>query len=167
MATERLARAHDRGSFDCGVPALNEFLQRSARQNQDRDLIQTRLLRDDANPSRIKGFYTLAVGSIRYIEADPELSRGASAQYDIPVILLARLAVDREFHRRGIGSALLRDAMRRTLKVADNAGVRALLVDAKDHGAREWYERFNFAPYEAAPLRLFLLTKKIRESSAS
>lgn len=167
MATERLARTHDRGSFDCGVPALNDFLKRSARQNQDRDLIQTRLVRDDTNPSRIKGFYTLAAGSIRYAEADNELSRGAPTQYDIPIILLARLAVDLEFQRLGIGRALLKNAMLCTLEIADSAGVRALLVDAKDDGARTWYEGFGFAPFNTAPLRLFLLTRKIRESSNS
>ena len=99
MAIITLAKTHDRKSFDCGTTELNNFLQDSARQNQQRDLVRTHVDCDDADPSRIRGYYTLVAGGIHYDEADPALARGASSRYDIPIILLARLAVDRQFHR--------------------------------------------------------------------
>ena len=160
MAIERLIKAHDRTSFDCGVPALNDFLQKSVLQNQTRDLIQTHVTSDNA--LFVRGFYTLAAGSIRYDEADEALSRGAPKQYDIPIVLLARLGVTKDDQSVGLGSALLKDAIKRTLSISENAGVKALVVDAKDDRARAWYEKFDFAPFAEKPLRLFMLTKKMR-----
>ena len=164
MAIITLAKTHDRKSFDCGTTELNNFLQDSARQNQQRDLVRTHVDCDDADPKRIRGYYTLVAGGIHYDEADPALARGASSRYDIPIILLARLAVDRQFQGGGIGTALMQDACRRTVDMAGHAGIRALVVDARNNAVRDWYRRFDFVPYDSRPLRLYLLTAKIREA---
>ena len=161
MAIITLAKTHDRKSFDCGTTELNNFLQDSARQNQQRDLVRTHVDCDDADPKRIRGYYTLVAGGIHYDEADPALARGASSRYDIPIILLARLAVDRRCQGGGIGTALMQDACRRTLEIARHAGVKALVVDAKNDMIRNWYMQFDFMRFASQPLRLFLMTANL------
>jgi len=78
-------------------------------------------------------------------------------------MLLARLAVDRHWQKRGISAALLKDAMLRTLQAADIAGIRALVVHAKDDEARRFYERFDFLPSPSDPLHLLILLKDARK----
>jgi GNAT superfamily N-acetyltransferase len=77
-------------------------------------------------------------------------------------MLLARLAVDRTYQGVGLGQALLKDALHRTAQAADIAGIRALVVHAKDEQARQWYEQFNFDPSPTDPLHLFLLMKDVQ-----
>jgi len=78
------------------------------------------------------------------------------------MMLLARLAVDSKFQKQGLGTALLKDALLRTQDAADIAGIRAVVVHAKDEAARQWYLKFDFEPSPIAPMQLFLLVKDIR-----
>lgn len=93
----------------------------------------------------------------------PERVKKGLANHSIPIMLLARLAVDRHWQKRGIGAALMKDAMLRTRQAADIAGIRALMVHAKDDDARSFYQHFNFVPSPSDPLHLFILLKDARE----
>lgn len=112
------------------------------------------------------GYYSLAVGAVDPMEAPERVKKGL-ARHPTPVMVLARLAVDRGYQGHGIGSALLKDALLRTLQVAEHAGIRAILVHAKDPKARAFYERFDFEASPLDPFQLLLLLKDVRRSFAS
>jgi len=154
---EKLDARHAVEEFDCGQGALNRFLIRFALVNQRSHAAQTYIgLANDT----IIGYYTLAVGEIAYADAAHCLVKGM-ARHPVPVMLLARLAVHRDGQGQGIGAGLLKDAIRRTAQAADIAGIRALVVHAKDDAARGFYERFGFAPSPTDPWHLFILIKEL------
>lgn len=155
---EKLQPHHAVEMFDCGEDALNRFLQKHALQNQHSGGSQTYV---GLAAETLVGYYALAVGSVEQDHAPERIKKGI-ARYSIPIMLLARLAVDLHWQRQGVGAGLLKDAMLRTLQAADIAGIRALVVHAKDTGARTFYERFDFLPSPTDPLHLFLLLKDVR-----
>ena len=156
---EKLHRRHAVETFDCGEEALNRFLIRFALPNQMANASQTYVgLADDDS---IVGFYTLVVGEVRYEGAPERLTKGL-ARHPVPVMLLARLGVSQQWQGKRIGAGLLRDAILRTLQAADIAGVRALVVHAKNDAARSFYERFDFQPSPTDPLHLFALIKDLK-----
>ena len=110
------------------------------------------------------GYYSLAAGEVTHEAAPARVAKGM-ARHPIPVMLLARLATDLTWRGRGLGAALLVDAMRRTLQAADIAGIRALVVHAKDEKARRFYEHFNFDASPKDPLHLSILIKEIRRQT--
>lgn len=155
---EKLTRRHAVDPFDCGEPALDRFLARFAFPNQQANASQTYVgLADDT----VIGFYTLVVGEVAHAEAPERLVKGL-ARHPVPIMLLARLAVARDWQGKGIGAGLLRDAVLRTLQAADIAGIRALAVHAKDDAARVFYRRFDFVESPTDPLHLFALIKDLR-----
>jgi GNAT superfamily N-acetyltransferase len=103
----------------------------------------------------------LAVGSVDPATATPRVTKG-TAQHPVPVMILARLAVDLQHQRVGLGKALLKDALKRTAQAAEIAGIRALLVHAKDEQARQWYQNWEFEPSASDPFHLFLLMKDLK-----
>jgi GNAT superfamily N-acetyltransferase len=111
---------------------------------------------------RVIAFYCLATGAVLQKEAPGRVRRNMPEP--IPVMILGRLAVDRRFQGRGLGKALLRDAILRTLQAADIAGIRAVLVHAKDDDARQFYARFGFLPSPLDPLTLMLPLNDARET---
>jgi GNAT superfamily N-acetyltransferase len=158
---EPIAKSHDRASFDCGEPALNEFLRRHARQSHQRGGAKTFVAVEDASPSKILGFFSLAPASLSF-ERTPAVVKRGLARHDVPVFLLARLAVVRSAQGAGLGGQLLVAAGRRCLRAAEQVGGVALLIDAKDHPAAEWYARFGAIPLLDAPLSLLLPLQTIR-----
>ena len=158
FAIEKLARHHAVEDFDCGQAALNRFLLRFALSSQQANAAQTYVGLADAE---IVGFYTLVVGEVAYADAPERLTNGL-ARHPVPLMLLARLAASMTWHGRGIGAGLLKDAMRRTVQVADIVGIRALAAHAKDDAARAYYEHFGFVASPSDPLHLFILTKDLR-----
>ena len=156
---EKLARDHAVDVFDCGHEALNRFLARFALPNQQANASQTYVGLADRV---VIGFYTLVVGELGY-EAAPERLTKGHARHPIPVMVLARLAVSKAWHGKGAGGGLLKDAMLRTLQAADIAGIRAVVVHAKDESARAFYEHFGFASGSIDPLHLYVLTKELRK----
>jgi predicted N-acetyltransferase YhbS len=152
-----LDASHDREAFDCGVEPLNDYLHKYALQNQQnrsaRSYVATR-------GARVVGYYTLAAGSVGRADTPDRVTKGL-ANHPVPVILLARLAVDRSEQGQGLGKGLLKDAFRRVIQAADLIGCRALLVHAKDESAKAFYEKFGFVPSPTHPLHLFLLVKDI------
>ena len=143
---EAITRKHDRSAFDCGEPALNEFLLRYARQSHDQGAAKTILAIDDTTRA-ILGFYSLAPASLAY-QRTPEILRRGLARHDVPGFRLARIAVDRAQQGHGLGGQLLLAAGRRCLVAASIAGGTVLIIDAKSDKAAAWY-----ASYGAVPLR--------------
>jgi len=145
-------------SFDCGQGALNQFLLHFALVNQKSNSAQTYV---SCQSGAVVGFYSLAVGSVEPSNAAPRVTKG-NPQHPVPVMILARLAVDLEHQGAGLGKALLKNALLRTAQAADIAGIRALLVHAKDEPARQWYLHWEFEPSPSDPFHLFLLLKDIK-----
>ena len=156
---EKLQAHHAVEAFDCGQEALNRFLQKHALQNQRSGGSQTYVgLVNEA----VIGYYALAVGSVEQDHAPERVKKGL-AKHSIPIMLLARLAVDLNWQKQGIGAALVKDATLRTLQAADIVGIRALMVHAKDDVAKKFYERFDFLPSPTDPLHFFMLLKDVRK----
>ena len=154
----KLAATDQTDAFDCGQAALNQFLQRFALVNQKANSAQTYVCcQDDV----VIGFYSLAVGSVDPETAPSRTTKGL-ARHPVPVMILARLAVDKEHQRKGLGQALLKNALLRTAQAADIAGIRCLLVHAKDDAARQWYESWEFEPSPTDPYHLFLMLKDLK-----
>ena len=145
-------------SFDCGHVALNEFLQRFALVNQRSNSSQTYA---SCNAGQVAGFYSLAVGSVEPSHSAPRVIKGIP-RHPVPVMILARLAIDQRYQRQGLGKALLKNALLRTVQAADIAGIRALLVHAKDEEARNWYRQWGFEESPTDAYHLFLLVKDIK-----
>lgn len=144
--------------FDCGKPALNEWLLRYSKQAQPSGSAKTYVVVDG---QRIAGYFSLTVGQIDIFEA-PERVRKGMGNYPIPVVILARLAVALNDQGRGIGLGMLQDAIRRTLTIAEQAGVRALLTHPIDETAARFYLRFGFEASPAREQQLILLLKDAR-----
>lgn len=157
---EKLRPEHAIESFDCGQPTLNNWLRKHALQNQGANAAQTYVgLVDEV----VVGYYSLAVGQVEYADAPERLKKGL-ARHPVPIMLLARLAVHKDWQRKGVGRGLLKDALLRTLQAAGIAGIRALVVHAKDDEARRYYEQFDFAASPTDPLHLFVLLKDVRKN---
>ena len=158
-AVQKLDASHEVDAFDCGKEPLDRFLQRHALVNQKAGSAQTYVV--CRGEQRVAGYYSLAVGAVEHADAPGRVGKGL-ARHPIPVMLLARLAIDRAEQGKGLGKALLKDALLGTAQAAEIAGIRALLVHAKDDEARAWYEQFDFEPSPTDPYHLFLLMKDLR-----
>jgi GNAT superfamily N-acetyltransferase len=160
---EKLTKDHNLSSFDCGKPSLNDWLRRFALTNQQSDSARTYVLHRAA---RVVGYYSLSAGSVRKEESPARIAKGL-AKHPIGVILLARLAVDRTERGKGLGKAMLIDALSRVLAAADAIGARAILVHAIDEEAAAFYAKFGFEPSPLDPKQLMLLMKVLRATLKS
>jgi len=161
MEIKRLDKIQDRHSFDCEAQPLNDYLRKYALQNQKKDSARTYVATNEKN--QIIGYYTLVFGSVSIEETTPEISAGLG-KYPIPVILPARLAVDITRIGKGLGKALMRDALLRAVRASEIAGLRAFLVHAKDESAKTFYEKLGFQPSPHNEFHLFLKMSDIRAS---
>ncbi len=157
-APQALGASHSLEEFDCGKPSLDDWLTRHARQAQASGSAKTYVVADGV---RVAGYYSLTVGQIDTLEAPDRVRRGMGG-YPIPVVILARMAVTRQDQGRGIGVGMLQDAIRRTLTIAEQAGVRALLTHPIDEEASRFYLRFGFEASPAREQQLLLLLKDAR-----
>ncbi len=155
---EPLDARHQIDRFDCGKPALDAWLARHARQAQTSGSAKTFVVTQE---NQVVGYYSLTVGQVDTLDA-PERVRQGMGQYPIPVVILARLAVQLRCQGQGIGSAMLRDAIRRTLTIAEQAGIRALLTHPIDDPAARFYERFGFMRSPLREQQWLLLLKDAR-----
>lgn len=150
-----LARHHDRATFDCGVPPLNEYLRRYARQNHESGGAKTFVAAPAATSTIILGYYTISPGAIAFANAPPTLTKRLG-RYEVPVFRLGRLAVSLGMQGQGLGADLLLAAGARALAVAGEVGGVALAIDAKDDRAATWYQRFGALRLLDDPLKLVL-----------
>lgn len=153
-----LAADHLLDDFDCGKASLDDWLVRHGRQAQASGSANTFVVVDGR---RVAGYFSLSVGQVDSVEA-PECIRKGMGQYPIPVVLLARLAVNRAYQGQGIGVGMLQDAIRRTLLIAEQAGIRAMLTHPIDADADTFYRRFGFVPSPVREGQLLLLLKDAR-----
>ena len=157
---EKLRRDHNLAAFDCGNVTLTTWLKKFAWPNQQADSSKTYVA---VRENRVVGYYALAAGSVHKHETPERISKGL-ANHPISVVLLARLAVDLTEKGKGLGKALLVDALRRVEEAADIIGVRAVMVHAIDDAARRFYEHFEFDHSPIDPFQLMLLMKDIRRA---
>jgi len=158
----KLDRTHRVESFDCGYEGLDRYLTRFALNNESAGSAQTYVA---VEGDRAIGYYSLAVGAVAHAEAPPRVTKGL-ARHPVPVMLLARLAVDRAARGQGLGAILLHDALRRTLQAADIVGIRAVIVHAKGDDAKRFYEHFDFDLSPTDAYYLFLLIKDLQRPSS-
>jgi GNAT superfamily N-acetyltransferase len=147
-----LTANHGVDSFECGETSLNDWLKRRAMTNQLSGASRTFVVTDHAG--RVYGYYALAAGALSHQAATGSIRRNMPDP--IPVLVLARLAVDQQAQGIKLGAALLQDAVNRAQGVAQNAGVRALLVQALHERARQFYEHYGFQPSPLHALTLML-----------
>jgi len=155
---EKLSKAHDLSSFDCGKESLNTWLKKFALTNQQSDSSQTYVVHRNGV---VIGYYALTAGSVRPEDSPERIAKGL-AKNPIGVILLARLATDKREQGKGLGKALLKDALLRIISAADAIGARAVLVHAIDEEARRFYEKFEFERSPVDEFELMLLMKDLR-----
>jgi len=151
-----LSAQHDLVGFDCGKPALNDWLVRHAMQAQSSGSARTFVYTQQA---QVAGYFSLTVGQIDVLDA-PERIRKGMGQDPLPVVILARLAVSIQHQGLGIGTGLLRDAILRTLLIAEQAGIRALMTHPIDEQAEQFYRRFGFEPSPLVNRQLYVLLLK-------
>src|SRR5262245_60801157 len=151
LAPEPIDATFGTAQFDCGEPALDRWLTRYALANEVTGRSRTFVVRqrDDLN---VAAYYCLSTAVVQYGEATKRATQGLPRDEPVPAILLGRLAVDLKHQSRGLGKALLADAVRRTfVSIASNAGVRLLVVHAKHERARDFYLRWQFEPSPLSP----------------
>jgi len=149
---ELLQSVHDRSQFDCGVASLNVYLQKYALQNQKKRMIRNYVT---CKAKQVVGFYSLVYGSVGQ-DAAPKFLLQGGGKYALPVMILARLAVTKTEKGNGLGKALLKNAILRTLQAADIAGLKAVFVQAKNNEVKQFYEQYGFMAIPNHPLHLFL-----------
>jgi GNAT superfamily N-acetyltransferase len=146
---------HDRNGFDCGVPELNDYLKRLAEQHRRKGVSTPFVLVDTDTPSRILGYYCLSAAQVDSAELR-ENDRKKLPRYPVPCFRLGRLAIRKDRHGQGIGKLLLACAVDRCLKARNDVAAYALIVDAKDMNARQFYEHYGFTAFAGAPMTLYL-----------
>jgi len=151
-APEPLTAAHWLDDFDCGEAVLDDWLKRRALANQSSGASRTFVVADDGG--RVRGYYAMAAGAVSHQLATTRVRRNMPDP--VPVMVLARLAVDRRAQGFHLGASLLQDAISRSVAVSQNAGVRALLVHALHEQARQFYEHYGFQPSPTHPMTLML-----------
>ena len=154
LVVEPLGRRHDRTSFACSLPELDRYLKRQAGQDVRRRIARV-FVCTAQDADNVLGFYTLSALSIDLVSLPDNLSRKLP-HHPVPCVLLGRLAVDSSVQGQGLGHMLLADAVKRVMAASETVAMRAMIVDAANHEAKRFYERFGFAPLQGDPMRLFL-----------
>ena len=160
LIIEKLNQAHGLSEFDCSNATLDTWLKRYAWTNLRAETAKTYVAH---RGGRVLGYHALVAGSVQKHEAPERIAQGI-ANHPVGVILLARLAVDKSEHGKGLGKALLRDALGRIAQAADVVGVRSVLVHAIDEAARKFYLHHGFQPSPVDPMQLMMLMKDLRAS---
>ncbi len=158
-APEHLTAEHDVAAFDSGVPALDDWLKRRALANEEAGASRTYVV---CAGGRVVGYYALATGGVAQAAATGRVRRNMPDP--VPVMVLGRLAVDRTYQDRGLGSGLLRDAILRTLQAAAVGGIRAILVHAISEDAKRFYERHGFVESPIDPMTLMITVAEAKRT---
>jgi predicted GNAT family N-acyltransferase len=173
MASEKkwnfvpIHKKYQRDHFNCGYPALDDYIKKYAKQNHEKGIAKTFVAIEDSTSLKVDGFYTLSASTIEF-ESLPDTSQKGLPAYPIPAILIGKLAVDSAAKGQGLGTELLVDALLRAVKASQDVAVFAVRVDAIDSTARDFYLKYEFIPFQDQPLSLFLPVKTIiREFSVT
>lgn len=158
-APEHLNVAHDLSAFDSGTPELDTWLKRRALQNEALGTSRTYVVTAEG---RVVGFYALANGAVAHKDVSAKTRRNMPDP--IPVMVLGRLAVDRAYQKKGIGFALLRDALLRTMNASQIAGIRAVLLHAISEDAKRFYQKTGFYECPVDPMTMMITLAEIEKS---
>jgi GNAT superfamily N-acetyltransferase len=148
--------------FDCGTPELNEWLRVCAWTNHNSGSARV-YVSVDSSADLIAGFYCLSAGAVEHADAPNRIAKGL-VRHPIPVVLIGRLAVDQRYAGQGFGLFLMRDAFQRIVQTADVIGTRAVMVQAKNSAAADFYRRLGFQASDSNPMLFFLLVRDIKKS---
>ncbi len=154
-----LTQNHEVRDFDCHVLELNNYLKKHALQNILNNSARTYVTTVE---NKLVGYYALSFSSVSHESASPRVHKGLG-KYPIPVMLLARLAVDSTYQGKGLGHGLLKNAMLKTLQASEIAGLRAMVVHAMDESAKLFYQKHGFCPYPQDSFHLYLMMKDIKQ----
>lgn len=160
LTIEALNQSHDRSGFLCGEIALDQYLQKQARQDIKRRISQVFVATQPEQQTVIMGYYTLSALSIELSQLPEALARKLP-RHSIPAALIGRLAVKQSYHGSGIGSMLLADAIKRTLALTDQIAIYAMVVDAINPAAQDFYKQYGFQILSQQSQRLFLPLKSL------
>ncbi|MBD3675153.1 MAG: GNAT family N-acetyltransferase [Planctomycetaceae bacterium] len=153
---------HDRKDFSCGRDSLDNWLKKQASQFLKRDLARLFVLISEGSP-KVCGFYTLSSHSIEYETLPEDLAKGLPPRMSIPVILIGKLAIDKNHQGQHLGELLLMDALRQVHKLSEKIGIRAVVLDAIDESAKSFYLKYGFCSLMDDENHLYLPIKTIRE----
>jgi len=158
---EPLGNHHNRAAFTCGVEALDRYLQQQANQDHKKNVSHTYVLLETTT-GIIVGYYCISAASISRASIPDEVTNKITRLDPLPAFLIGRLAIHKDYQRRGLGGALLSIALKRCLEIR-NAGIGAalVLVDAKDNTARAFYEAYGFQRFTDRDLSLFIPMKTV------
>ncbi len=160
LVIEPLNRTHDRKGFQCGVEALDRYLNEQAKQDIKRRISRVFVATKPDNPQALIGYYTLSTLSIELNQLPEKLARKLP-KHPVPAALIGRLAVSNAAQGQGVGKMMLADAIKRTLAVSDQIAIYAMVVDAINDNVKGFYEQFGFTRLGDDSPRLFLPLKSI------
>ncbi|PYV99390.1 MAG: GNAT family N-acetyltransferase [Acidobacteria bacterium] len=160
-APEKLSPDHDLSQFQCGEATLDDWLRKRALHNEESGASRTYVV---CVGRRVLAYYALAVGAVAHVDAPGRVRRNMPDP--VPVMVIGRLAIDQSIQGQGIGPALLRDAILRTLQAAEIAGIRAILVHAISERAKRFYEKWGFVSSPVEPLTLMITVAEARKAVA-
>ncbi len=153
---------HDRATFSCGVATLDAYLKTQANQEGKKKIAVTYVLVEQ-DTAAIIGYYTVSAASIETIRLPEELARRLLRYNALPAMLIGRLAVDQHYRGQRFGELLLVNALKRCSNISQEIGAMAVLVDAKDEGAVQFYERYGFRRFIDRPMSLYMPMEEIRQ----
>lgn len=152
-----LSEDDELSDFDSGEPSLDEWLKKRALKNQVSGASRCFVL---SHQKKVIGYYSLSAGAISHESAPKKLRRNRPDP--LPVLLLGRLAIDKKYHNKGLGSALLRDALIRAVSVASDAGIVAVLVHSLSEQAKRFYLSRGFIESPLQPMTLMMTIETVR-----
>ncbi|HKE09914.1 MAG TPA: GNAT family N-acetyltransferase [Candidatus Acidoferrum sp.] len=158
---EPLGKNHDRAAFSCGKESLDRYLKTQAGQAVGKNLAAVFILTSDGK--RIAGYYTLSSYAVQLDEIPEEIGKKLTRMREIPATLLGRLARSAEFRGLGIGGVLLANTLKRALQNSAQVASWAVIVEAIDEEAAEFYKHYGFIPFPNQPSRLFLPMNSIQK----
>ncbi len=161
LRIEPLDASHDRKRFDCGSAPLNEYLQRIARQHQEKSVSRTYVLIDDLDTTSILGFYTLAICEVESESIPPDFARRLPRR--IPGVRIGRLATDLRHRGNGYGDLLLINALERVAKISRELAIAAVFVDAKNEDAKRFYLKYGFVALPGDELKIMMPIREVNE----
>ena len=157
--------SHDRSGFRCGIEALDRYIAKQAKQDIKRRISRIFVASIPENPKMVVGYYTLSAVSIELCQLPVAMARKLPRHPVVPAALIGRLAVSRAAQKHGVGPLLLANAIKRTLLVSDQIAIYAMVVDAINDDAIEFYKQFGFTRLQLARQRLFLPLKSLNEDT--
>lgn len=155
---ELLNKQHNRSLFDCGKEPLNEYLRQRASQDQKRRVAAPYILTSKEDTKTILGFYTLSATNIELDNLPEHITKKLPRYPKIGATLIGRLAVSKKHSGKGLGGLLLTDALRNSVEQSKRIGSVAIVVDAKDDEAKQFYEHFQFVSLPDQSKKLIILT---------